>query len=149
MLSAFGGALAAEGFAPAGVLTPEKIALPDKPTVVGPMPRMGGGLSGFVEIVLNHASITLENPMVRDFSVEIPVTWVGGPRYYIIDMKVYADHATYKDLEAWAGSTWAKSPLLRIPMQQGEWICIYCGSINPMPRAHCSQCGGTRDWTVT
>ncbi|NIV37754.1 MAG: hypothetical protein GWN58_52575, partial [Anaerolineae bacterium] len=78
MLSAFGGALAAEGFAPAGVLTPEKIALPDKPTVVGPMPRMGGGLSGFVEIVLNHASITLENPMVRDFSVEIPVTWVGG-----------------------------------------------------------------------
>jgi len=35
-----------------------------------------------------------------------------------------------------------------LPIYQEEWLCLYCGSPNPLPDRHCSQCGAPRNWLL-
>ena len=36
----------------------------------------------------------------------------------------------------------------QFPIYQDEWMCLYCGSPNPLPERHCSQCGAPRNWLI-
>ena len=35
-----------------------------------------------------------------------------------------------------------------LPIFQEEWLCLYCGSPNPLPDRHCLQCGAPRNWLL-
>lgn len=150
MLGAFGGAMVAEGLAPTGIVKPADIMLPNKPTVVGPMPRMGGGLSEFIEIDLQSFVITVENPQVESLGIDSLLTYSDAPQYFTISLTIVADKMTTSAVDGWAAEKmYGRGGILRLPRRQGEWLCIYCGSVQPMIRTHCSQCGGARDWVVT
>jgi hypothetical protein len=147
-----------EGLAPRGIVKPGDIKLPREPTVVGPMPRIGGGLSNFVEIELQSPSltITLENPLLERYSLDnLSSEYRDGPRYVVVDLCFIADGAVMDSLgHGWPVTSWGgpqEKAILRVPRRQGEWLCIYCGSINSMVHIRCSQCGGARarDWMVT
>lgn len=36
----------------------------------------------------------------------------------------------------------------RFPLYAGEWMCLYCGSPNELPKTHCTQCGAPRNWLI-
>jgi hypothetical protein len=148
MLGVFGGALVAEGLAPQGIVKSGEIMLPDKPTVVGPMPRMGGGLSEFIEIDVQNVTIALENPFVTEWSME-DLSLGPNPRYIAVNLSILADRATTRLVDNWIGTMHGRNATLRIPRRRGEWLCLYCGSAQPMFRTHCFQCGGARDWVIT
>lgn len=40
------------------------------------------------------------------------------------------------------------NPFNGIQMVDQEFICIWCGSVNPITNRHCSQCGGTRGFII-
>lgn len=29
-----------------------------------------------------------------------------------------------------------------------EWMCLYCGSPQALPRTHCEKCGAPRSWVI-
>jgi len=31
---------------------------------------------------------------------------------------------------------------------EDEWLCVWCGSVNPFSNRHCSQCGGQRGFLL-
>lgn len=37
----------------------------------------------------------------------------------------------------------------KLPIWHQEWICLYCGSAQPVHKTSCKNCGAARDWVVT
>jgi len=149
MMGAFGASLAAEGLAPKGIIKPAELVLPKEPTVVGPMPRKGGGISNFVEIGLAGHTITIENPLITDYTVDGTLLYVDRPSYATVNITMLVDGVALSLVDNWVATNMhGKGGILRIPQYAAEWLCVFCGSPQPMIRTHCSQCGGARDWVV-
>ena len=36
----------------------------------------------------------------------------------------------------------------QFPFYAEEWMCLYCGSPNPLPKTHCEKCGAPRNWLI-
>ena len=47
-----------------------------------------------------------------------------------------------------AVSRWAKNGNGRLPIWAEEWMCLYCGSPQPLPLTHCGKCGAPRSWIL-
>lgn len=43
---------------------------------------------------------------------------------------------------------WMYNDRPQFPIYADEWMCLYCGSPNPLPKTHCSQCGAPRNWLI-
>jgi hypothetical protein len=43
---------------------------------------------------------------------------------------------------------WMYNGIPQFPIYADEWMCLYCGSPNPLPKTHCSQCAAPRNWLI-
>jgi len=43
---------------------------------------------------------------------------------------------------------WARNPNGKLPIYSEEWMCLYCGSPQPLPLTHCEKCGAPRNWLI-
>ena len=43
---------------------------------------------------------------------------------------------------------WMRSDRPQFPIYAEEWLCLYCGTPNPLPKTCCSQCGAPRNWLI-
>ena len=92
---------------------------------------------------------------VHSFTIEnFPISMPSRERYG--DFEFIADVGTI-DLSISAPATpqilkaitrWARNGRARLPIWTEEWLCLYCGSPNPLPITHCDQCGAPRSWIL-
>lgn len=45
-------------------------------------------------------------------------------------------------------SQWMKNGSGDLPIWAEEWMCLYCGSPQPLPLTHCKKCGAPRNWIL-
>ncbi len=43
---------------------------------------------------------------------------------------------------------WARNGRGRIPDWKEEWMCLYCGTPQPLPNPKCEDCGAPRNWLI-
>ena len=43
---------------------------------------------------------------------------------------------------------WAKNGSPQFPNWKEEWMCLYCGTPQPLPNRNCDKCGAPRNWLI-
>lgn len=87
---------------------------------------------------LNQDFIEAPHPSIYDEFIQMA-------RLGTLEMTVSAP-ATQEIVNA--AMRWAKNQNARIPIWTEEWLCLYCGSPQPLPLTHCSRCGAPRNWIL-
>jgi len=75
---------------------------------------------------------------VREISVKSWGVYDNGDR--MVDIHLQADDPRVANLFI----NNMGNPLTGLIERNNEFVCIWCGSVNPISHRHCSQCGGPR-----
>ncbi len=94
------------------------------------------------------SAVTLEQLSTAGSSTSV---WIpsgsplGSHGMVRVDMEAtaYCDQATADALWVWFKTN------KRLPIWHQEWICLYCGSAQPVTSQSCRNCGGARNWVLT
>ena len=90
---------------------------------------------------------------LKEFKIETPIpsfeSWYGENVTFVSAMPQieFTGLAPATPEILAAIQKWMKDPG-GLPFYQDEWMCLYCGSPNPLPERHCSQCGAPRNWLI-
>lgn len=139
----------------------DNVLLPDDGTVVTDMsPQISVNAIPGADFRITRLDISEEIPWQQTSSVPITTgsaSIVGFPYYaggssimfpagrmtVKMEATAHCDQVTADALWVWFKEN------KKLPLWHQEWICLYCGSAQPVHVTSCKNCGGQRNWVVT